>query len=84
MDWKDTPKLYVNSRQYRITVIALQKKTLKDEIVGVGEIFLEELKANGSTVKLLNREGKEKGIITFNSTTKKAVAKTIRITGIKA
>lgn len=71
------------SNQYRITVIAYEKKMIKDEIIGVGETFLEEIKGGTSTVKLLNRTGKEKGVITFNSATKKATAKTLRITEIK-
>ena len=55
VEWKDSPKIYVNARQYRLTLIAFEQKSLKDEIIGVGEIFLEELKGVNSTVKLLNR-----------------------------
>ncbi len=55
---------------------------VKDEIIGVGEVFLRDLKPN-TTVTLLNRDEQNKGTITFNLTSNKAIAKLFKVNKIK-
>lgn len=55
----------------------------KDDIIGVGSIFLSDLKPT-TTIPLLNREGDSKGAITLATSSTKALGKTLKISEIKA